>query len=329
MTSFYRYGAATLVAAAIAVMMPDGRSAAQMVSGWSGSVDGSWHWRIPPTPNGFQPSESWHAISSAPDGQIYVAGMDHQTNSALYRIDPIAGTLRYLGDARAASEAAGNWQTGETAQKFHTRPTWHGGKVYVASMDDSQLDDSYLSHRGFHWYAYDPVTGVFSDVSAGDPDGDGVGAPHLSVVTLASDPARNLLYGAAVPTAAILQLDVATNITTNFGRPTGFPAPYTYTGRFLWMDPDGRLYFTVGNGLWPVPYDPERFQHVHYIDPDGCFGERTDWQLAAPQAIEMGRCSADRSRCLLADDQSRVYAFDAGGPTWSYLGQAVPDVPRA
>ena len=33
--------------------------------------------------------------------------------------------LAYVGDARSASEAAGNWQPGETVEKFHTRPTWH------------------------------------------------------------------------------------------------------------------------------------------------------------------------------------------------------------
>jgi hypothetical protein len=61
--------------------------------------------------------------------------MDHVTNAALFRL--AAGTDRfvYVGDARSASEAAANWKPGETAEKFHTRPTWHDGKVgFVAKI---------------------------------------------------------------------------------------------------------------------------------------------------------------------------------------------------
>ena len=84
----------------------------------------SQHWQLPNTPNGLKPTQSWHATGSSPEGDIYVAGMDHLTNSALYRLAPNQATLRYVGDARSASEAANNWQLTETAQKFHTRPLW-------------------------------------------------------------------------------------------------------------------------------------------------------------------------------------------------------------
>jgi hypothetical protein len=50
--------------------------------GWSGKLDGSWHWTLPNTPNGLHPTQSWHATGSSPDGDIYVGGMDHVTNSA-------------------------------------------------------------------------------------------------------------------------------------------------------------------------------------------------------------------------------------------------------
>src|SRR5579883_1127323 len=173
-------------------------SLASDAAGWAGRRDGVWSWRLPDTPDGLRPTQSWHAIGSSPSGDIYVAGMDHATNSALYRIAAATNRLRYLGDARAASEAAGNWRPGETAEKFHTRPLWLDGKVYVASLDRSTLDGAYLSRRGFHWYAYDAADGRFRDLSAVEPGG--VGAPHLGLVTLAGDPARRLIYGAAVPT---------------------------------------------------------------------------------------------------------------------------------
>src|SRR5258707_8113106 len=176
-------------------------------AGWAGSVDGVWNWRLPDTPNGLKPIQSWHSTGSSPDGDIYVGGMDHATNSALYRLDARACMLRYLGDARAASETAGNWRPGETAQKFHTRPLWFDGKVYVATLDSSTLDDVYLRRRGFHWYAYDPAQDRFADLSATEPGG--VGAARMGLVTLAADPARNLIYGAAIPTAEIFRYDVA------------------------------------------------------------------------------------------------------------------------
>src|SRR4051794_3454314 len=127
----------------------------------AGAVAGLWYWVLPDTPNGLRPTQSWSGAGSAPDGAIYVGGMDHQTNSALYRLAPggdanaPAQTLTYVGDAAAASKAAHNWRPGEYAEKFHTHPTWHDGKVYVASLNYSLLDNKYLQAPAFHWYAYD------------------------------------------------------------------------------------------------------------------------------------------------------------------------------
>ena len=80
----------------------------ESAKGWPGKLDGLWHWQLPDTPNGLRPSQSWHAIGSGPDGSIYIGGMDHATNSALYCVKAGDGMLRLLGDARSASEAAGN-----------------------------------------------------------------------------------------------------------------------------------------------------------------------------------------------------------------------------
>jgi len=137
--------------------------------GRQGKLDGVWQWTLPDTPNGLRPTQSWHATGSSPDGDIYIAGMDHVTNAALYRLEWRVGKLQLVGDARSASEAAKNWMPGETAQKFHTRPLWHRGEIFVATMDRSTLDDGYLTRRGFHWYAYDPASNNFTDLSASEP----------------------------------------------------------------------------------------------------------------------------------------------------------------
>jgi hypothetical protein len=325
-------GRMAVFACALAVfVMASGGSAVPVAAGeasaWPGQIDGSWHWRLPDTPNGLQPYVSWHATGSAPNGDVYVAGMDHVTNSALYRLRAGTQAFTYVGDARSDSEAAGNWRPGETAEKFHTRPTWHLGNVYVATMDYSKLDGGYLERRGFHWYAFDPSGDSFSDLSAGEPEG--VGARHLGLVTIASDPARNLLYGAAVPTGRIFRYDVGAKSTSDLGRPAAYDRDYLYVGRFMWVDSRGRLYLSAGNSRgYGAPYAPEIYGHVRYYQPGMGFGDLQDWKLEA-SAIESGQCTPDQKTCWVSDDLSHVYRFDDEGPSWSYLGRAIPKAERA
>jgi hypothetical protein len=308
-----------LLAAALGATPALSPARADEAAGWPGRLAGSHHWRMPATPNGLQPTQSWHATGSTPGGDIYVGGMDHATNSALYRLDAARGTLRYVGDARTASEAAGNWVPGETAQKFHTRPLWHDGKVWVATMDRSTLDDQYLSRRGFHWYAYDPAGGSFRDMSATEPGG--TGAPHGALVALASDPERNLIYGAGVPTGALYRYDVAAGRTEELGRPAAYDKPYLYADRVLWLDSRGRVYFTAGHPQ-TEPSDPLVYGHVRYFDPATGFGEEPGWRLREPRALEVGQCLPAPRRCFLADDQGFVYRFDDTPAAWTSLGKA-------
>lgn len=289
-------------------------TAGPVTPGQAGAVAGLWHWALPDTPNGLHPLQSWLATGSAPNGDIYVAGMDHKSNAALYRIDAATDGLRYVGDARAASEAAGNWHPGETAQKFHTRPLWHRGKVYVATMDRSDLDAGYLERRGFHWYAYDPATDRFADLSAAEPGGSAV--PHGNLVTLASDPVHNVIYGAGVPTGEIYRYDVASGRTQDLGRPPSYGTPYVYTGRVMWVDAGGRLYFTATE-----PDHPDSLAHVQYYDPQTGFGEERGWTLKEGMALETGQCTEGGRRCVFADDRGHVYRFDQDAHSWTYLGQ--------
>lgn len=286
-------------------------------SGDKGALDGIWNWVLPNSPNGLRPAQSWHATGSSPDGDIYVAGMDHVTNAALYRLRSQSGRLEFIGDAQSSSEAARNWHPGETAQKFHTRPLWHNGRVYVATMDRSTLDDQYESRRGFHWYAYDAKSS-FVDLSASEPGGTAV--DHGNVVTLASDPARNVIYGAGVPTGEIFRYDVARGRTERLGRPGAYDQHYVYTGRVMWVDSHGRLYFTASNAR-----SPKAFGHVYFYDPATGFGEREDWELQESRALELGQCFPTEKFCLFSDDRGHIYRFDEEGPSWSYIGQLKAD----
>lgn len=307
--------ACTLMLALIS-LMSGFASAAPVVAG---RTDGVWYWTLANTANGLQPSQSWSGASAAPNGDIYVAGMDHTTNSALYRMR--GDVLSYLGDARAASTAAGNWQSGEIAEKFHTRPVWLDGRVYVATLSSSELDARYLSLRGFHWYAQLTASDQFVDLSAGQPGG--TGAEHGGLIAIVADEARKLVYGVLSPTGELYRYDPANGASTRIGRPD-YQRSYVYPGRALWVDSRGRVYFSAGNddeAYYATPYAPAIFNHIRYYDPStGSFGERTDWLLHDQRAIDASRCFPASGVCYLMDNVGHVYRFDEVGPRWTYLG---------
>jgi hypothetical protein len=278
-------------------------------------------WIVPDTPGGLHSNQNWHAIGSTPGGDIVVAGMDHVTNSALFRIAAGSDTLEFIGDARSASEAASNWLPGETAQKFHTRPTsLQNGMTYVATLDHSAIDSGHLKRRGFHWYGFATGgSGPLIDVSAKAPGGTAI--EHGGLATLATDANREVLWGATIPDARIVRFDPRINETTDFGRPPAFGPGLSYTGRYLWVAKDGKVHFTGGNPAWGQKEPQEVFGHVHFLDPaTGEFGERPDWKLVEARAIEMGQWNEDRTRCYLADDLGRIYRFEEDGPGWTQLG---------
>jgi hypothetical protein len=282
-------------------------------------------WQLPNTDNGLRPHACWHSVGNAPDGEIYVGGMDHSTNSALYRIYMADDTLRYLGDAKAASQAVNNWQPNETCQKFHVRPTFHNGKVYVFGLDRSDINDAYLSTRGYHVYAYDIAKKTFSDMSVNNPNG--VGAAHLQVVTIASDPKNNRVYGAVVPTADNVYYDVALDKSTTIGRPASINRNI-YTNRFMFVDSRGRLYFTAGSEYWSPGSDASVYNHVHYYEPStNSFGDLTDWTLAK-NALEMGMWTRDRKHCIAEDNKGNTFRFDDSAATWTSLGRPFPNDPN-
>ncbi len=284
----------------------------------TGAVDGLWHWRLPDTPNGLRPNQSWSGPGLAPNGDVYVGGMDHETNAALYRLRH--GRLRYVGDARAASEAAGNWLEGEVAEKFHTRPTWHASRVYVATQNSAGHNEDYLSKRGFKWYGYRPARERFRDLSAAEPGGSGL--PHGGLITQAIDPAGGLIYGAVHPTGELVRYDIAAAATERVGRPD-YGRPYVYPGRFMWVDSAGRLWFTAGSDeveYYGAPYDPAIFNHVRFYDPATGFGEMAGWSLHDQRAIDNGQCFPEDGVCYLSDNVGHVYRFAEAGPSWDYLG---------
>lgn len=298
----------------------------------AGAHAGIWYWTLPDTPSGTVPKQAWSGAGSGKDGEIYVGGMDHVANAALYRLGPFGGdltrpgsTLAYVGDAAAASAAAGNLRPGEGIEKFHTQPQFHNGRAYVANLNFSDVAGGYTAERGFHWYAYDRATAAFLDLSAGKPGG--VAVPAGGLPGMIVDRVRNRLYGTVSPTGELVRYDIASGATTRLGRPA-YGRPNVYPGRHLWVGSRGRVYFTAGNPAAGSgsggPYDPNRFNHVRYWDPATGFGEHKTWTLRDTRAIDFGQCfdvPAPRT-CFLMDNVGRVYRFseNASLPDWAPLG---------
>src|SRR5262249_32839317 len=153
---------------------------------------------------------------------------------------------------------------GEAVQKFHTRPLWYKGKVYVATLNYSNLDPNYLQARGAKWYVYDEVVGLFTDLSAAEPGGTAI--EEGGFLALMLSPVDQKFYAMTVPTSDLISYDPASNITTGLGRPSAFNKPYVYSTRFLWADSQGRVYLSAGNPAWApqtgTPDDPNIFGHI-------------------------------------------------------------------
>ena len=286
----------------------------------NGNVNGVQVWQLPNAPNGDRPDQCWLAVGSDTEGDIYISGHDHINNSMLYRLHQSDDIVRWVGDAETSSQAVGNWQPGESAEKFHTRPLEHDGRVYVATLDNSNMNNGYLNTRGFHWYGYDQQDNELLDLSVTEPGG--VGEPTMQIVTIQKDETNNLLYGMSIPENKLVRYDIANAETTVLGKPSAWTG-FFYSNRFMWVDSRGRVYTTGGSSRsqWYQGESASTFNHVWYYDPATGFGELTNFQLQGPNAMEVGQWDREREVLYTADDQGNIYRFVDATASWSFVGQ--------
>ncbi len=277
-----------------------------------GLIDGVTSWLPPTTPNGLVPQQSWYSVGTTPAGDTYFSSADHVTNSALYKIELASDTCFYAGDARAASEAVDNWNAGESAQKFHIRPTFHQGRVYVATTDFSDPNAGYLDHRGFHWYAFDEASATFMDLSVSEPGGVAVGNFQCMAMTL--DAPRGALYCLGTPNGNLYRYDIAAGTTEDLGRPAEVAEEFVTVGRFMWADAEGTVYFTYSG-----------YDSVFAYAAGGGLSAKAGWDLGGLE-LKFGQWSLDRSRIYLGDYEGRLYVFDDLNDTFGLIGQATVPV---
>ena len=292
----------------------------------SGNVNGVSVWQLPNAPNGDRPDQCWLAVGSDIEGDIYISGHDHINNSMLYRLHQSDDVVRWVGDAETSSKAVGNWQPGESAEKFHTRPLEHDGRVYVATLDNSNMNNGYLNTRGFHWYGYDQQDNDLLDLSVTEPGG--VGEPTMQIVTIQKDETNNLLYGMSIPENKLVRYDIANAQTTVLGKPSAWNG-FFYTNRYMFVDSRGRVYISGGSsrGQWNQGESASTFNHMWYYDPaldtgsNNGFGELQNFQLQGPNALEVGQWDRDHEILYTADDQGNIYRFVDATATWSFVGR--------
>ena len=290
----------------------------------AGKLDGSKIWQLPDSPDGDRPDQCWLAVGSDANGDIYISGHDHINNSMMYRMYQSDDTVRWIGDARTASQAANNWQSNETAEKFHTRPIHHNNNVYVATLDNSDMNSGFLNTRGFHWYGYSLPDNTFYDLSADEPNG--VGAQTLQLATIQVDPVNNLLYGMSIPENKLVRYDIEQGETTVLGNPDAWNN-YFYTNRFMWVDSRGRVYISGGSSRfqWNQGEPANVFDHIWYYDPTTGFGELANFALQGPNAMEVGQWDREHKNLYTSDDQGNIYRFNDAAASWEFLGR--PDFP--
>lgn len=292
----------------------------------AGNHSGIWYWKLPNMATGTTPKQSWSGAGEGPNGEVYVAGMDHISNSGLYKLGSTGGnasqpgnTLAYVGSGRVASASSLGY--GDLLEKYHTQPTMLGTKVYVANMNYSNIDAQAAGIRGFRWYVWDNSASTFSDLT-------NAVVQNFSLVALAADASRNRIYGLGTPTGQLVRLDTTTGTTTLIGKPS-WSRDYVYPGRGMWLGSTGRVYFSAGNpGTGDHaggPYPEADFNHVYWWDPTTeAFGEQTGWTLTNTRAIDFATCvkNSNPRTCYGMDNIGDVYRYreSSGKPSFAKIG---------
>lgn len=199
----------------------------------------------------------YDGIGASADGTVYFGMGNHTNDAVMLRYDPDADRFDQLGRISAASQAAGNWKSGDTPGKIHTSVHEYNGKMYFASHSADEGDSiDYLNFRGGHLYSWDPATNTLADVNVTD-----VAIPNQGVMDIAIDKQRGLIYSIGYPNGHLWQHNLATGEDRLI---TATQQKLGSVSRYLMIGPQGRVFFIYGSGLY------------HYNPVDGTVHGRID-----------------------------------------------------
>ncbi|MFC1610069.1 hypothetical protein ACFL6C_03875 [Myxococcota bacterium] len=176
------------------------------------------------------------------DGYYQTVGIE---DTAVFRYNSNTDEQQFLGTLREISQAEGNLEPGEEIAKIHAPVLEFNGMMYFGSHS---FHDSLERHRGGHFYSYDLATGGWTDLSKNDPDG--VSAPGQGILTMDVLRNHNKLVGFTYPKGEVITYDLATNRTTNHGRPVSYD-PWNI-GRHIIATDSGRVYFAYAEYDTPL-----------------------------------------------------------------------------
>ena len=170
---------------------------------------------------------SWDPMGMDDNGIIYFGYTCDRTDLgledfAVFSYNPEINTVKFLGSFIDASQAAGNYVSGESIPKGHTKFYCIDNKMYMASQSfhdfKEGIGDLYR-YRGAHLYCYDIEKQVLLDLSASMPDG--VWCEHEGVVAMNYMEETGMLVGFTHPHANLVFYDLAAGTVGRFV--TGIP----------------------------------------------------------------------------------------------------------
>jgi len=203
--------------------------------------------------------DTYHAISSASDGQIYyvLSSQAIDKGGQMYVYNPKTDKTSFLADL---TDVCGEKNKKAISQgKSHVRFYESHGKLYFAThvgyyeMIDGMerlpvnAPEGYKLYPGGHFLSYDLSEKKFKDLAIA-PDGEGI-------ITMIMDSDREQIYAITWPKGYFLHYDVAKNQLTNLGKisangEAGIPGKdYRVLCRSMFVDQrDGAVYYSTSEG---------------------------------------------------------------------------------
>jgi len=276
-------------------------------------------------PIGIDLQQCWNGMGMDDQGRIYIGFTSvwdtGEEDFPVFRYDPHTGERAFLGTFIDITKAAGNYQEGESIPKGHTRMIFADGKMYMTSQSFHDLKgpiDTLPTFRGSHIFAFDTLSGAWSDLSASLPGG--VVTEHEGIVSLNILPQEHLLVGLAHPSSDIVLYDYQKNELVKVvpGIPWKLGNPLS---REIIVAPSGNIYTYRGTEA------VNQRQEVHDVWVYNIHtGEMKNTGFQMTNGFWIGQTQKrDGSKIYINTTGGELYEFDVATETFRDLGYELPD----